>query len=568
MKRHLYKDEIRRLLITYTIIFTLVSIFMMILFVGVFTNVDIRNKALGANETVGVFLTQEMESYIEFLEDMPNNKVIQDFFRHGQSKAIYEELYDFNNSREITSVFYIVDTNGQTVITNNNSRSPYDNLDIFMSGIFKEMSESNDIVFDNNKVQIDLSKRTVYSLGRAIRVDGELVGYLLFDLIEQDMLEQIQNLSVDIVVITDQYYNSILTNNASILDEIGKLTIVKRYKEELSFNNNDYYFYEARYLDERIRVFTFSKLDFINELVLTTSIFMILAMVVVIAVVVKISGILAYRKTKSIEDIINFIDFVKSGDLSARLAIDSDDEFEIIAEQLNQMLERMGQQMKTNEELSGRNKTAVIKQLEAQFNPHFIFNTLETLKYLIQFDREKSMEMIVHFANILRYSVDYMQENIYLKDDLDYLKSYLQIQKFRYNKRLTFQLRYNDELAMCIVPKLILQPIIENCIVHGYKKKEKLHIDIIIEEVDTALVMYVKDNGDGMTEDQVDQIMNHIDDEKRQSGSIGLSNVHRRLQLLYGETYGVKVTGIEGEGTTVVVRLPIQIKDSESKVES
>ncbi|WZL82391.1 histidine kinase [Vallitaleaceae bacterium 9-2] len=559
MKKHIYRDELRHLLITYTIVFILVSIVLMIIFVGVYTNIIVRRQTVESNDAISEVLTYEMEAYVQFLENVDAHSSVVQLFEDGRTEPIYESLYDFNNSREIQSVFYIVNPAGETIISNNNNNSPYNSIDIFLSGIFKEMSETRDIVFDNNKVQIDLSKRTVYSLGKAIYIDDTLQGYLLFELIEQDLLNNIENLSVDIFTITDQYYNSILTNNASILDDIGKLTIVKKYEDKITFKNTDYYFYEAQYLEYNIRVFTFSQLNFINELLVTTSLFMMLAMIIVVIIVVKISDILAQRKTKSIQEIIQFIDIVKEGNLDARIELKTNDEFEIIANQLNRMLERIGRQVKVNEELGERNKTAVIKQLEAQFNPHFIFNTLETLKYLIQFDAGKSMEMIIHFAKILRYSIDYEQDNIQLKDDLDYLRSYLQIQKYRYNKRLTYTIKYDDELAQAIVPKLILQPIVENCIVHGYKNKENLHIDIMIEEIDKAMVMYVKDNGDGISEESMQQIKANIQQVNNHSSSIGVNNVHQRLQLLYGGNYGVDIKSVFGEGTIVVVRIPIEM---------
>ncbi len=512
MSGNYYRKEIRKLLITYTLIFITLSIVLTLLFVGVYANRSFKRKNIHANQEISTVITQELQLYLDSINTLSTDEGVVDFLINQRNpEGIYEKLYDFNNDRSIRSLFYIVDAEGETLITNNHNNSPYGGIGIFLSGIFKEMKQSPHIAFSNNKVQIDLFKRTIFSIGKRIEQHGDIVGYLVFDLLEQDIMNIIEHYGVDIFVMIDSYYNSVITNNSSILDEIGKLSIIKHQKEYVNFKDTKYFYSTSELLPGKLSMVTFSRVGLVRELMVTSLLFTFLALLIMIVVVIKLSDIVTRRRTELI-----------------------------------------------NQELNNRTKLATIKQLEAQFNPHFIFNTLETLKYLLQFDQEKSMDLIIHFAKILRYSINHQEKSICLADDLDHIQSYLMIQKYRYGARLTYTISYDKSLKHAIVPKLILQPIIENCIVHGYTHKEMLHIDIIISESHNNLIMTVTDNGDGIEEHRLKEVnrLLHTEDGNH-SGSTGLHNVHKRIHLMYGRGYGLTLQSKVMTGTTVRVTLPI-----------
>jgi len=160
------------------------------------------------------------------------------------------------------------------------------------------------------------------------------------------------------------------------------------------------------------------------------------------------------------------------------------------------------------------------------------------------------------FGVILRYSIDYESKDILLDQDLDYLNSYLMIQKYRYNKRLSYQFKIDANVKELIVPKLILQPIIENCINHGYKEKDTLRIDITIKRRNMILIAIVQDDGDGIDEETLEKIRKSLSNPEDNPGHIGVINVHRRIQLMYGEEYGLELESEIGIGTKVTIKLP------------
>ena len=131
------------------------------------------------------------------------------------------------------------------------------------------------------------------------------------------------------------------------------------------------------------------------------------------------------------------------------------------------------------------------------------------------------------------------------------------IQKYRFNKRLEYVINIEEGTRDCVVPKLIIQPMIENAINHGYAKKEKLYIELNIFTEENKLVLEIIDDGDGFSKERLEEIVTSLSQDGLETNHIGLYNVSRRIQLLYGEQYGLHIDSVQGEGTKVTIYLPI-----------
>jgi len=558
---HYYKDDLKKMLILYGISFIIIIVILFYAFLQIYSKhiVTVNNKKY--NEFTNTILFNGIKAYEDKIYDFEKDQTISKYFLTGKNQSeVYDEMYKFINSTKLKSVFYIVDTKGDTLLTSNYVDSPYNSYEIFISGLFKQLKNNpKNIVYMNNKIQIDLTKRTIYSIGKAIMINGEIKGYLVFDILESELKKEILNTDVETLVITDKYNNAILATNNVFLDDIGKFSLKSKFnnvKSTIEFNDKIYYYNVSNLFNGTIIIYTLSELNSINDLLATTILFAFITMLGLFIITIIMADYIAKKKTKSIELLINSINQVQDGNLNAFLDIKSGDEFELIGKHFNKMLNRLELLINKNLELTNRNQIAEIKQLESQFNPHFIFNTLETLKYMIAIDKEKATEMIIKFANILRYSIDYENKTIKLEQDISYLNNYLTIQKFRYNDRLTYEMNIEEDSKKLIVPKLILQPIIENCINHSYKRKESLHIVLDISIINNELIMVVKDNGDGITKSRLNEIMLKLDDNSIENNNIGLSNIHRRLKLLFGEKYGIFIESEEKIGTIVTIKIP------------
>lgn len=561
--KHLYREEIRKILVIYGLSFIIISVIFIYMFLGFYTKYIVKKKNTNYNEFVKNRIYDEVKTYEKMIESVEENYALVDFLENGKNQPnVYELLYDFINKVELKSIFYIVNNKGETILTSNYVKSPYNNYDIFLSGLFKQLKENPDkIVTINNKVQIDLTKRTVYSIGKAILYKGEIKGYIVFDLLESDLKKSIYSSEMETLILTDKYNNAILTNNSMFLDDIGKFSLKPKTAKELkesiiNFMDKEYYYYKSKIKNNKIIVYTLSDLNWIKGFLTVIITFLLIIMVMLFFIIVITANYVSKKKTKSITHLMEVIKRVQKGDLKAYVDIKSGDEFETIGRQFNKMLLELDSLIHKNNELVDRNRMSEIKQLESQINPHFIFNTLETLKYMISIDKDNAIKMIINFAKILRYSIDYKTKTTTIEKDLLHLKSYLLIQKYRYNDRLTYEISIDDESKLFIVPKLILQPIVENCIKHSYKNKDKLHIAIDIFSANNELNIKVKDNGAGIKKERLNEIINSLESDNLESESIGVINVHRRLKLIFGDNYGLNIDSKEDVGTIVSILLP------------
>lgn len=558
-EKHLYRDELKKVLIIHSISYLIASVLLVYIFLQVYSERTVRRNNHQVNQVVSTAVMEELVAYEEAIEELQADPVFVTYMIEGTGQSeVYKKLYDLINERTIKSMFYFVDPHGRTLLTNNYVDSPYNSSDIFYQGLFKLLNtRSDEVIILNNKVQIDLTKRTLLSIGKKITLGETTLGYLVFDILESDLNKVVYLADGEILVLTDQYNNVVVATNALLADEIGKFILARHEDDEVVFDDQRYYIKKNRLDKGRLNLYTLSELGFVRQ-ILTSSIgFIIVTFLLLTIVAIKLADYSARQKTASIRNLIAAIGEVQKGNLKAFVPLGQTDEFKLIGEQFNEMLVDLSRLMTRNSELVDRTRMSEIKQLESQFNPHFIFNTLESLRYMVHIDQNKASEIIVNFASILRYSIDYEYQQITLNEDLDYLNSYLLIQKYRYNKRLLYEFDVAEAAKKCTVPKLIMQPVIENCINHGYKSKIMLNILISIHIEGEDLVAVITDDGDGIPAEELEKIKARLVSEGKQHGHLGLNNVHRRLVLMYGEPYGMTIESQADEGTKVTIRMPV-----------
>ncbi|MCI9138687.1 MAG: histidine kinase [Lachnospiraceae bacterium] len=197
-----------------------------------------------------------------------------------------------------------------------------------------------------------------------------------------------------------------------------------------------------------------------------------------------------------------------------------------------------------------------LKALQAQINPHFLYNTLDSIIWMAEGNKNKEVvRMTSSLAKLLRQSISNEQEEIPLEQELQYIKEYLTIQKMRYKDKLEFDIQIEPDLGTTPILKLVLQPIVENAIYHGIKYKDGkgfLGIHAYREGEDVAIEIY--DNGIGMDGKRLNDIFSP--EGKTKGGGVGILNVQMRLKLNYGDKYGLFFTSTLGEGTLVTIRIP------------
>ncbi len=202
--------------------------------------------------------------------------------------------------------------------------------------------------------------------------------------------------------------------------------------------------------------------------------------------------------------------------------------------------------------------------LQAQINPHFLYNTMDTIIWLIEAGKsQEATQMVSDLSNFFRHSLSKGKDIITLAEEESHVRSYLQIQQARYADILRYTIDLPDKFGDVRIPKLTLQPLVENALYHGIKMKRGMgHIYILGKQEGSDLVLQVTDDGAGMSEERLQQLVCSMENGERVG--FGLSTIHERLRLLFGAGYGLTIHSREGVGTTVFVRIPREIQKEES----
>ena len=196
-----------------------------------------------------------------------------------------------------------------------------------------------------------------------------------------------------------------------------------------------------------------------------------------------------------------------------------------------------------------------LKALQAQINPHFLYNTLDAIAWLCEEERHKdAVEMVNSLAKLFRISISRGHELITIEKEMQHAKSYLKIQNFRYKNQFTYSFDVDEECLNYLCNKITLQPIIENAIYHGIDRMvDEGKINIGIHQKGDRIIFTVEDNGVGMTEEQCEEIL-HKDASDRVG--IGIKNVNDRIKIYFGEEYGLTIQSELDEGTRVTISMP------------
>lgn len=203
-----------------------------------------------------------------------------------------------------------------------------------------------------------------------------------------------------------------------------------------------------------------------------------------------------------------------------------------------------------------------LQLLQAQINPHFLYNTLDTIVWLVESERyEEAVNMLSNLSVFFRTTLSKGHDMISLGEEIMHTRSYLEIQQVRYQDILDYDITIPEILKMIQVPKLTLQPLAENALYHGVKEKRgKSKITITCEEQGEDIVLTVSDNGIGIQQEKLRAIRHSLDNSEHVG--FGLTAVHERVKLYFGESYGIHIDSEYGSGTTVEVRIPKNIEHS------
>ncbi len=425
-------------------------------------------------------------------------------------------------------------------------------------------------VFDNTENQY----RWVLSLSRAVEITkGTLTsqGVLLVD-ISYASLEQL----FDGINMERGGYFYIIGNNGEMIYHPKMQLIDSGWEKENNIaaagyadgNNEEFFDGEKRMATVKTIGYTGWKVvgvtpeNAVSLNTIKTRLFVIFIIALILCILALINSYISSRITNPIKELEKSVGVLEAGNLSAPVYIGGSYEIRHLGKSINDMAGQIRLLMQdiVNEHEAKRKQE--FDTLQSQINPHFLYNTLDIIVWMIENEQKnEAVKVVTALARFFRISLSRGKSVITVKDELEHVRNYLMIQQMRFKNKFTYTIDAKDDVMGLASLKLMLQPLVENAIYHGMEYMDgDGEICIRAWKEDKELYMEVRDNGLGMTEDQVDALFNgtsHVS-SKRGSG-IGVRNVNERIKLYFGTEYGLMIESEPDEGTTVRIHLPSMV---------
>lgn len=386
-------------------------------------------------------------------------------------------------------------------------------------------------------------------------------------------------------IVSDLIYNTNLTENKRRAEDIMKLLgNLEKYARQIEENKRiggfydeniniwenyvqiatslvhstmlEYIYYETIGM-EQLRSGVAESLQGITIVSIT-----VFAVLVIIALV--LSMVIPNSIVRPIHKLNEVTNQVAKGDLTVRVRDVNGAEVKSLGKSLNIMIEKIDNLLDAVKKEEENLRAAELELLQSQINPHFLYNTLDTIMWLAEAGKQEDViDVVSALSHFFRTSLNHGDGMFTLREEERHVHSYLKIQQVRYQDILDYEINIPEELFDTIIPKITLQPLVENALYHGIKNRRGGgRIEINAELKDCDVIISVKDNGMGMSESRLKQIIAYLDDKNHViSGekireSYGLYNVNQRIKLKFGDQYGLSISSVYEVGTCIQVKIP------------
>jgi len=627
-----FRDEIRTAFISYAFIPVAALFILITLCAGIIWSVGINRKAQNDCDTICAVLEEAVQNYMQKAAELAGSGVATglDISRMKTDRSLVSETYsalkEFVRKQSIAANFAVVDNDFTVLLQGDSSqtfRIPSYQKEIEW-GPLPRMAQSPgsavlEISHEYSASALDeiiigsavISSEGASSVGTPISsaeigtsatsaVNGapgeEKAGYLIFTITGNNVQDALRSISSP-YVITDSFRDVFVTTNRYYLDDMNRLS--SEYRTEsgsISIKDSDAIF-RSDICGGSLSVYTIIDISQMVKALKTLVLLAVILLVVLSAAMFVSGGKIAADKTRTIDELVSAFHDVEDGNLENRVDIRGNIEFQTIGEAYNKMLDDIKRLIAENEKETKAKYISELKQLEMQFNPHFLYNTLATVRYLVKLDPDGAVKTVVSLAELLRYSLSNENSYVELAEDLKYIENYLAILETRFGSKFSFDINVHEDCMNAVIPKLIVQPVIENAVKYGFEGVPSMKISVcaekpiravsgmadVAEEADgtvyggdghfrsaqsfaeEVLFLTISDTGSGMDSETLTQVQKLLSTPENATNHIGLFNVQRRIKLLYGEKYGLTVESVQGKGTVVRIVLPYSSALAESR---
>ena len=534
------------------------------------------HKQYGESEKQSVeVIANNIDYFLNDVENLSNaiisNQELIDSIKQGEKNRLVDKLYSFYISSNSIDGIYVITPSGYQQVGAELS----DGVKSFPR--FELNNTSGEIVWfptTEKKVRIlsgSMTKR-YFSMGRKIidiyslkelgyiniEVDESVLTGAMSDLKEESSKILICDASGNIIASSEDDFTPINTNNSKYFktmteddnpDYISYLEKGKKYVAiYTSFNYGKWFVVKT--IPESVLYKDLNRMQF----------YTVVGGVISLIIMFYVSLIYSRKITKPIEVMMHQMKKIEAGNLDVRVESNVYNELDDLSESFNHMVNQIRKLMEDIIAVEHNKNELELEVLHAQINPHFLYNTLNTIRWMAKIKGEDSIaEALVALVKLLRVSISFGNNMISLQEEIQYIENYILIQKLRFNQMFEINYDIQEEHKKLSIPKLILQPIVENSLIYGIdeaeKREEPIVIHIFTRDMEDHIEIVVEDNGSGIEKEVLDNIFKQEQNINRFS-KVGLNNVNQRLQLYLGEAYGLQIVSTVGVGTTVIISVP------------
>lgn len=568
------------------------AIFTMQLVSSRFTVKTVRNSVLENNKVLLTQLTAQIDAYIlsigNLSDTIQNNEHIQYYLEadSGISNKLDTEiknsLQSYIQARDDISDILIIGFNG-AVITGDPDAVLNPSAFVKDKEWYKKaVKENGKAVVSSSYVQDIIAGKYpwVVSVSRELFSvkDGRPLGVLLVDLKFNRINELCRSL-----VAGRKGYNFIIDEEGNYIFHPTQQLVYSSLRTE-PVNPIIGFFQKARdpvYHDgNRYFIIQTSKVTgwYIVNVAYTSDIlpdwkYLQISYTVIGLIFFLVAGVAANRIsssiTKPVRKLRDIMKSVDTGEFRIAGPLQASDEIKELAREYDIMVDRIRELMAENILEQELKRKSDLKALQAQINPHFLYNTLDSIIWMSEIGQNKEVvRMTSSLAKLFRLSISSGKEIILLKDEIAHVESYLTIQKMRYRDKFTYTINIDPALYSCLMLKITLQPLVENAIYHGIKEVDHQGLIYIKgEKRGDSIILSVQDNGRGMDEAELDTLVKSIHASREDYSSclkrqgVGVRNVHERIRLYFGKEYGLSFDSSREEGTTVTMKIPYNYQE-------
>ncbi|GKZ04366.1 MULTISPECIES: cache domain-containing sensor histidine kinase [Peptostreptococcaceae] len=394
--------------------------------------------------------------------------------------------------------------------------------------------------------------KNILKMGRVIKdfITNETLGVLIIDISETMLYDRYSDL---LEKGTSVY---IVDSTENIISSKDKRLIGTKYKSNKNSHNMNSSNIEIKsnidsYGWKIIQVIPSNIMSQVSNKIAQRTLY-IIALISIPALIITYK--ISVWITNPILKIKDKMEYVMKGNLEVEVEVDRDDEIGQLQSSFNSMVKRLHESIEDIKKYEKQKRVAELSFLQAQINPHFLYNTLSGIRFLVSMNKtEVAEEMLYRFTKLLRSILPRASEMITLEEELENIKNYVELQKMRYPNCFDVEYEFDEKIKDYKIPSFILQPIVENAILYSMEKENnKGYINIKGYSLKDSIRIIIEDNGIGMSKDKLDHVLN----KEASINSVGVINVHERIQLNYGQDYGLKIDSLEGKGTKITFILP------------